>query len=80
MKFRDWYIKSHLTQETIAKQLGIGTEWVNRILCNSRKPSIKLAVRIINMTRGEVTLSDLLPELKDVQEIEKQWKHLKITV
>ena len=61
MTFKEWYLKSNKTQRQIAKDLGVGHEWINRIITGARTPGLKLMIKITAYTNGEVTFEELNP-------------------
>lgn len=51
-----------LSQDDLAKLIGV-TRWtVNRIECGKRKPSIELVGKIVGLSGGQLSANDFLPQ------------------
>lgn len=61
MTFKEWYLRSNKTQRQIARDLGVGHEWISRIITGARTPGLKLMIKITAYTNGEVTFEELNP-------------------
>lgn len=59
MKLNLWIKKSKLRQREFARRLGITESHMSYLLDGKRKPSLRLAKKIIRATGGEVTITDL---------------------
>jgi hypothetical protein len=62
MDLKDWLIKNKMSQGDFAKLIGFksGRFQVNRFISKTRIPSRKAALKIQEVTNGEVTAYDLL--------------------
>lgn len=63
MRLDTWIAINNINRRQMAKDLGIGYEWLNRITARSRTPSVKLTMQIVHYTKGAVTYEDLLGAL-----------------
>jgi DNA-binding XRE family transcriptional regulator len=62
MKLDEWIRESGSTRYEIAQQLGISTGHMTD-LCNGRFwPSLKMALKIRRLTKGQVMPNDFLPD------------------
>lgn len=59
--------KSGLTQDALAKRLGVSRWYVNRLEKRERSPSFKVVERIMELTDGEVTANDFLRQSEGAQ-------------
>ena len=61
-------LKEYFEEEPIgavnemAEYLGISSTWLSLIIHSHKKPSRKLAMKIIDATQGLVTIKELFPE------------------
>jgi len=62
MYFTHWIAKSGRTQQAIAHQLGVSRPYVNMLKAGKKRPSWRIASRILEITQGEVTANDLIAE------------------
>jgi DNA-binding XRE family transcriptional regulator len=54
-----WRAENNLTQGELATEVKVTRWMINRIELRERSPSLTLATRIRNFTKGEVSLDDL---------------------
>lgn len=59
---KDFLFKHDVPVKKCAADLGISQSYLYQLLKKERKPSLELALRIEEYTKGEVTVSDLLGE------------------
>jgi transcriptional regulator with XRE-family HTH domain len=58
MKLLTWMKRNKITQEQLAKKLGIKQQSVSRYV-NGNPPKRKLAYKIVSITNGDISLKDL---------------------
>lgn len=61
MKLKEYLKKNNINYRTLAKQLDVHYQSVFRLANESTPPSLKLAKKIENLTKGEVSIMDLMP-------------------
>jgi len=49
-----------ITQQELANRLGVHVQYVSAIECGRRRPGMTVALRIRDMTGGDVSLDDLV--------------------
>jgi DNA-binding XRE family transcriptional regulator len=54
-----WRAENNLTQEEFATEVKVTRWMINRIEIRKRSPSLTLATKIRDFTKGEVSLDDL---------------------
>lgn len=59
MNLKEYFEKKSLSQVSFAKKIGISKAHICNILKGKRTPSLALMRRIIEITKGEVTVGDL---------------------
>lgn len=60
MKLKKYRTIMGLTQQQLAKKIGVVVSHINMIEGGSRRPSPSLAKKIVKITDGAVTLEELL--------------------
>ena len=60
MNLKRYLDEKRLTYREFAEKLGIRTQYVQSIAYGKQKPSLDLAVKIEEITNGELTAKDLL--------------------
>lgn len=60
MKLSEYLKTTNLTQEKFAHLVGVTRPFITNILNGKKSPSVQLAGRIEKVTKGKVTLRDLL--------------------
>ena len=60
MKLSEYLKETGLTQENFADLVGVTRPFITNILNGKKSPSIQLAGRIEEVTKGKVSLRDLL--------------------
>lgn len=60
MKLNEYLFKTETKQTTFAEMLDISRPHLTQIVSGKRKPSPKLAKKIIEATKGHVTLNELM--------------------
>jgi transcriptional regulator with XRE-family HTH domain len=61
-KLRAYRLSKGLSQEALARRLGVGKAAICRIERGSRRPSLPLIARIVRVTAGELSANDFLPK------------------
>lgn len=59
MKLTDWMTSRALSPDDLAKQIGVTAEAVRRYRTGSRMPEPLIAEKIVEVTKGKVTVQDL---------------------
>jgi transcriptional regulator with XRE-family HTH domain len=59
MKLRDYLKKHNQTQDEFAKMVGVTRPLITQIISGRKNPSIKVLMKITELTDGEVTPVDL---------------------
>lgn len=77
MKLGDWIKNAGLTHEELAQRVGCDTSTITRLIPRAgksqlRRPSFELVARIKDVTGGEVTANDFLPEADDQQTVKPE--------
>ncbi len=69
MELREYLFRHRKTQTEMAKQLGVSLNHFSQIVRYQRHPSIGLAIKIEEITEGEVTKEELIfpPEEKNAE-------------
>jgi len=57
---RQWREMQAITQQELANRLGVHVQYVSAIECGRRRPGMTVALRIRDMTGGDVSLDDLV--------------------
>jgi transcriptional regulator with XRE-family HTH domain len=60
MELREYLFKHRKTQVEMAKQLGVSVNHFSQLVRHKRHPSIALAIKIEELTEGEVTKEELI--------------------
>jgi transcriptional regulator with XRE-family HTH domain len=60
--FRNWIQQSGMTQEVIARRLGVSRSYVTQLAQGKRTPSLKVVRNILLIANGSLTAEDLLLE------------------
>ena len=60
--FSNWIKQSGLTQEVIARRLGVSRSYVTQLAQGKRTPSLKVVRNILLIANGSLTAEDLLLE------------------
>lgn len=60
--FRNWIKQSGMTQEVIARRLGVSRSYVTQLAQGKRTPSLKVVRNILLIANGSLTAEDLLLE------------------
>ena len=60
MKLSEYLKKNKISQEKFAELVGVTRPFITNIANGKKNPSIQLAGRIEEVTKGKVTLKDLL--------------------
>jgi transcriptional regulator with XRE-family HTH domain len=63
MKLDDWMAKRRVSDELLANELGVSRATVSRLRRGLQVPSMRLAARIAEFTKGRVTANDFMPPL-----------------
>lgn len=63
-----WLKQNKMKQKTLAKMLEVSLPTMARIVSKTRSPSLKHAIKILQITHGEVRIEDLL-SVRDEMEI-----------
>lgn len=58
---KSWREKHAVTQQALAARLGVHVQYVSAIECGRRRPGMQVALKIRDVTEGEIGLDDLLP-------------------
>lgn len=61
-KLREYRLSKGLSQEALARRLGVGKAAICRIEKGSRLPSLPLIARIVRITDGKLSANDFLPK------------------
>ena len=64
MDLADHLSATETTQAAFAGRIGIGEAHLSLIIHKRRKPSLEVARRIIDASKGDVTFDDLCPKAK----------------
>lgn len=59
MKLKEYFFISRVNQRDFAKTLGVSESHLSQIVTGKRKPSVKLAKKIMDATNDHVSLSEL---------------------
>jgi len=63
MKLKEYFEEEPIgAVNEMAEYLGISSTWLSLIIHGHKKPSRKLAMKIIDATQGLVTIKELFPE------------------
>jgi transcriptional regulator with XRE-family HTH domain len=65
MDLDEYLFRKRIFQTDFAKELGISRNHLGEMLRGRRSPSIKLAKRIEELTRGEVTKEAMFPKSRE---------------
>ena len=60
MKIKEYLEKTRLTQKEFSSLVGVSQSHVSNIMGGVKNPSIQLINKIETLTKGEVTVTDLL--------------------
>jgi transcriptional regulator with XRE-family HTH domain len=60
--FSNWIKQSGMTQEVIARRLGVSRSYVTQLAQGKRTPSLKVVRNILLIANGSLTAEDLLLE------------------
>ena len=60
MELREYIKKNNLTERDLASLIGISQQHVNRLIRKIANPSLPLAKKIKEATRGKVTIEEML--------------------
>lgn len=60
MQLKEYLISRHFTYQEFADLLGVKRVTVAKYALGTRKPSSKIAKKIVEITKNKVTLEDLL--------------------
>ena len=60
MIFSKWLIIANVTQADVARKLNVSESTISLILSGNRRPSPKLAQRMVNESGGKVSLEEAL--------------------
>lgn len=72
MKLAEYLKQNLITHEAFAKKVGVSRALITRIANRKKNPSVRLVVKITQLTSGVVTASDLYnPEINPVYLKEK---------
>lgn len=64
MTLKEWLDKTNNTQTAIAKLVGLSTAQFNKIVHGSQMPTLFVAHKIWELTKGKVTLQDWIESCK----------------
>lgn len=65
MTLRDYLREKRMTYGQFAERLHMSTSYVHFLATNQRTPTLQTALRIEELTGGEVTVRDWLPETSE---------------
>ena len=60
--FQNWVAQSNMTQEVIAKRLGVSRAYVNQLSRHKKTPSLQVVRNILLISNGSLTAEDLILE------------------
>lgn len=63
MELAQWMSEQGLTDDAFARRIGVERSTMTRLRQKKRRPGDGVCLRIMNETKGAVTLDDLRPEL-----------------
>lgn len=58
-RLKSWREANDLTQRELAEQLGVHVQYVSAIERGARRPGMRVAIKIREVTQGAVTVDDL---------------------
>lgn len=59
MKLRDWQIKNKIRNKELADMLKVDPSYITLLRKRGRNPSLDIATKIVELTKGQVTFKDL---------------------
>lgn len=65
MNLKEWIARNDMTVGEFANQINKTKETVSRYCNNKLQPSLKTCYRIIDATKGDVTMSDIRPDFAE---------------
>jgi len=65
MIFSKWLIIANVTQADVARKLDVSESTISLILSGNRRPSPKLAQRMVNESGGKVSLEEALFPIRE---------------
>ena len=68
MELREYLFRHRKTQKEMAEKLGVSVNHFSLIVRGERKPSVTLAIKIEEVTEGEVTKEELIFPKEGAQE------------
>jgi len=72
MRIKEWLSKHRYTQTQLSEMLGINRSYMSLITSGKKLPSVLLALRIKDVTDGDVDLCDLF-DSKTIDSINKKF-------
>lgn len=60
MKLEEYLFRARITKSDFAKMLDVSRPHLSQIIADKRRPSAKLAKRILEITKGHVSIEELL--------------------
>jgi len=76
MELYQYIFKNNITQKNLAKDLGVSPLTVHFIVRRKSSPSLKVALALEKLTKGKVSLEELLSE-SDLKDYSKRgWDEL----
>ena len=64
MRLKDYLYMKEMKMSTFAKMMNVSTHHIRMVVHKKYKPSIKLAIKIVDATEGLVSLDELLTDKK----------------
>lgn len=68
MDLRHYLFENRITNKNFAELLGVTIVYVGEIKNGKKKPSIPVAMKMIELSKGEITPKDIYPELFETYE------------
>jgi hypothetical protein len=62
MRLREFFQKNQISMKVFSEEWGFSYSYIRLISCGRRVPSLSMAIRITEATKGKVTPLDLLPD------------------
>ena len=59
MNLREYLFKKKIKHEDFAKKVGVARSTLHRIMIGKSDPSLSLAIKIVNATKGQVTYEEI---------------------
>jgi DNA-binding transcriptional regulator YdaS (Cro superfamily) len=67
MNLQDFLTKTGITQSAFSKMVGLSQPFIAQIIMGHEKAGIKTAMRIQEITKGQVTIADVRPDLSGLK-------------